>query len=120
MVCDLNGLKQINDLKGHQAGDEYIRNGADIICKAFTHSPVYRIGGDEFVVIVQGADYGKIDKCIEKIQRVNIKNGKTGAVTMAVGVAKYKGEAFTSDVFEKADSAMYENKRKMKEAAGLL
>ncbi|MBQ9348348.1 MAG: GGDEF domain-containing protein [Oscillibacter sp.] len=58
-VFDLNGLKQINDTQGHDAGDQYIKEGCSLICEVFSHSPVYRIGGDEFVAIMEGRDYGK-------------------------------------------------------------
>ena len=57
VVCDVNGLKMINDTRGHQAGDEYIRMACRMICDVFSHSPVYRVGGDEFVVILTGRDY---------------------------------------------------------------
>ncbi|MBR4706971.1 MAG: GGDEF domain-containing protein [Pseudobutyrivibrio sp.] len=120
VVCDLNGLKQVNDEKGHHAGDDYIKNGAEIICEAFAHSPVFRIGGDEFVAIVQGKDFTKLDKCLEKIDKVNRKNHKNGEVTMAVGVGLFDNDDFTSDVFERADSEMYKNKRKMKERADIM
>ena len=56
-ICDVNGLKKVNDEQGHQAGDQFIRNACMIVCKVFAHSPVFRIGGDEFAVISQGADY---------------------------------------------------------------
>ena len=57
VVCDVDGLKYINDTYGHKAGDECIRNAAKMICSLFLHSPVYRTGGDEFVVILSDADY---------------------------------------------------------------
>lgn len=116
VVCDINGLKQINDTKGHQAGDAYIKEGCEIICDAFSRSPVFRIGGDEFVVIVQGKDYDHLNSRISKITKINDKNKKNGKVTIAVGSSVFnKGDKFVSDVFERADSTMYANKKKMKE-----
>ena len=116
IVCDLNGLKQINDTLGHKAGDGYIKDGCEIICDAFSRSPVYRIGGDEFVVVAQGKDYDQIEDHIETINKANADNKKDGKVTLAVGAAKYSPEdKFVSDVFKRADAIMYENKRKMKE-----
>ena len=56
-VCDLNGLKNVNDTLGHIAGDKYLRDGCTVICQVFKHSPVYRIGGDEFAAVLRGADY---------------------------------------------------------------
>ncbi|MBQ4464292.1 MAG: diguanylate cyclase, partial [Eubacterium sp.] len=48
-VCDINDLKLINDTIGHKAGDDYIRSASKLLCDTFVHSPVFRIGGDEFV-----------------------------------------------------------------------
>ncbi|MBQ6462095.1 MAG: GGDEF domain-containing protein [Pseudobutyrivibrio sp.] len=116
VVCDINGLKQINDTKGHQAGDAYIKEGCEIICDAFSRSPVFRIGGDEFVAIVQGKDYDRLNSRISKITKINDKNKKNGKVTIAVGSSVFnKADKFVSDVFERADSTMYANKKKMKE-----
>ena len=116
IICDLNGLKQVNDNLGHQAGDDYIKEGCMILCDAFARSPVYRIGGDEFVAIAQGKDYEMIENRLGKIDRANKRNDKANSVTMAVGWAKFsKEDRFVSDVFDRADSAMYENKKKMKE-----
>ena len=116
VVCDLNGLKVVNDTLGHKAGDEFIIQGCEIICDAFARSPVYRIGGDEFVVIAQGKDYHLIEKRIEKINKANAKNKKLGKVTIAVGTATFDNkDKFVSDVFERADDMMYKNKKKMKE-----
>ncbi|SFG62165.1 GGDEF domain-containing protein [Oribacterium sp. WCC10] len=62
IVFDLNGLKTINDTLGHQAGDQFIKDGCSLICDYFKHSPVYRIGGDEFVAIAQDHDYLHLDE----------------------------------------------------------
>ena len=73
-VFDLNGLKQINDTLGHQAGDEYIRKGCSTICSFFKRSPVFRIGGDEFVAIIQGPDYLNCSAIMTNFKKHNIKN----------------------------------------------
>ena len=66
----MNGLKKINDTLGHKAGDEYIRAACDMLCEYFKHSPVYRVGGDEFVVLLQGRDY---DSRAEIMKNINVK-----------------------------------------------
>ncbi|MDB4894020.1 MAG: diguanylate cyclase [Firmicutes bacterium] len=57
IFIDVDGLKQINDTHGHSAGDELLQRAADCICRSSRPSDlVYRYGGDEFVVLVPGAD----------------------------------------------------------------
>ena len=56
-MFDVNNLKLVNDNNGHDAGDEYLNRACHLICNIFKHSPVFRIGGDEFVAILTGDDY---------------------------------------------------------------
>jgi diguanylate cyclase (GGDEF)-like protein len=114
-VFDINGLKQINDTLGHQAGDDYIKKGCDTVCRFFKHSPVFRVGGDEFAVIVQGYDFLNIDAIISKFKKHIIKNKLKGDVVIAVGVSIYSNDKRVSDVFKRADSEMYQNKRELKQ-----
>lgn len=114
VVFDVNGLKEVNDTLGHQAGDDYIKSACTVICETFKHSPVFRIGGDEFVVIAQGADYENLDALAEKFDKTNRESIKNGSVVIAFGVAKFSGDRNVSTVFEKADEKMYENKRDLK------
>ncbi len=114
VVCDLNGLKIINDTYGHQAGDAFIKRGCDIICKTFKHSPVYRVGGDEFVAVVQGEDYENLEVLMQELSLTNRKNKKNNEVVIAVGFARYNHDRSVAAVFERADSKMYENKKLLK------
>ena len=114
IVFDINGLKEINDTLGHQAGDEYIKSGCSIICNFFKHSPIYRIGGDEFVVIAQGRDYQNVDHIMAEFEKTNLDNQKNDKVVIACGAARYNGERNVAGVFDKADKRMYENKRQLK------
>ena len=113
-VCDVNGLKKINDELGHQAGDQFIRNACMIICKVFAHSPVFRIGGDEFAVISQGADYENIDRLLDQIAEHNQKNADAAGVVIACGMSKFNNDNNVAAVFGRADALMYENKKKLK------
>lgn len=115
IVFDINDLKEINDMRGHQAGDQYIIDGSRRICNAFKHSPVFRVGGDEFVAIAQGDDYKNADTLLKKFQETNLKNVGTGAVVIASGMKKRRDEKSVAAVFEKADKQMYLNKRHLKE-----
>ena len=115
-VFDLNGLKQVNDTLGHQAGDEYIRKGCSTICRFFKYSPVFRIGGDEFVAIIQGLDYLNCSAIMTKFKKHNIKNQYKGDVVVAAGLSKYtKDDRTLSQIFERADKEMYKNKNEIKQ-----
>ncbi len=117
LVCDINNLKQINDTLGHKAGDELIKNACKLICETFSHSPVYRIGGDEFVAVLSGEDFFERDKKIKKFRNKIIKNIKTpNGVVVATGMSEFDSfnDKKISDVFERADTRMYENKKYLK------
>lgn len=113
-VFDVNELKTINDTKGHQAGDALLKNACGIICRIFAHSPVFRVGGDEFAVVSRGYDYDHIEELLLQIEQTNKENAAEGGIVIAGGMAKYAGEDKVSDVFEKADALMYSNKRSLK------
>lgn len=120
VVCDINGLKQINDSDGHQAGDEYIRAAAKLICSIFAHSPVFRIGGDEFVVFLRGSDYPKRAELLDALREQVAKNSlKDGEPVVASGIAEFDpaSDKGMSEVFDRADNMMYANKRELKERA---
>ncbi len=113
-VFDLNGLKQINDTLGHRAGDRFIKKGCDIICNVFKRSAVFRVGGDEFVVVAQGEDYNNLDILMEEIYRINLTNRGKGEVVIAAGMSRYDNDYNVSQVFERADEEMYKNKKLLK------
>jgi len=115
-VFDVNNLKKTNDRFGHEAGDELIKKACHLICEAFTHSPVFRIGGDEFVAILMGADFFDREKIISRFHKNAIKNKKAKDAVVASGFADYdfNRDKKVSDVFERGDAKMYENKKKLK------
>ena len=115
-VFDLNDLKYINDTKGHDIGDIYIYNASMLISEFFSHSPVYRIGGDEFAVIIQGEDYENHEALMERFNNQVLENKATGKVVVSSGIASYnsgRDENYIS-VFERADRMMYECKKRLK------
>ena len=120
-VFDINNLKKINDTYGHILGSELIATTAKIISETFKRSPVFRIGGDEFCVILQNKDladkntlFASFDSQCETtcIEKENLKI----PVSIAKGFSKFncKTDSQFLDVFERADSEMYKNKRNMK------
>ena len=117
IVCDLNGLKIINDTKGHDAGDKYIQQASKLICNVFKHSPVYRIGGDEFVVLLQGEDYGNREVILNNFDKMMYENILNDEVVISTGLDIYlpeKEDTFQI-VFERADKKMYARKKLLKD-----
>jgi len=120
-VFDINNLKYVNDTFGHEKGDLYILGSCQLLCKAYKHSPVYRIGGDEFVVILTGEDQNHQYEILEAMyaQMQEIYETETDVerrVSIAGGIAEYDPETDTcfADVFKKADTIMYAKKTEMK------
>ncbi|HCA54420.1 MAG TPA: hypothetical protein DEO95_02890, partial [Ruminococcaceae bacterium] len=118
VVFDLNGLKAVNDTQGHQAGDQYIKDACRIICVTFKHSPVYRIGGDEFVAIMEGEDYDNRDTLLTSFEKKMDDNLAQGKVNIAHGWSDYSPETDNTfrEIFERADEKMYERKKQMKKS----
>lgn len=108
---DMNDLKKINDSQGHTAGDKAIREVANLIHDHLQKgSRLYRVGGDEFVVICAGMPRESVS-WMEKELREAMNDSK---YTFAMGKAYMsKGETF-EQVYVRADQAMYENKKKLK------
>ena len=121
IVFDCNGLKAINDQEGHDKGDIYLRSSCAMICDVFSHSPVFRIGGDEFVAILQHNDYEKREALLREFDfrcaesRKN-KRSRWERLDTARGMAVYRpgNDVSVNDVVRRADSLMYENKRARK------
>lgn len=113
IVMDINGLKNVNDTQGHNAGDEYIKASCHIICTVFKHSPVFRIGGDEFVVLLTGQDFDNRESLLDYFKDIVMSNSKKGLASLASGLATYDKalDSGIESVFERADKAMYENKK---------
>ena len=111
-LCDVNGLKTVNDTLGHIAGDEYIRSASRLVCQTFAHSPVFRIGGDEFVAILRGSDFENREKLEKEFTEAIEKNVDKHKVVVACGISVFDKDV--SSVFERADALMYKNKVRMK------
>ena len=116
IVFDLNGLKQINDTKGHEAGDHLIQDACRLICRKFKHSPVYRIGGDEFVALLEGDDFQNRKTLLAEFETQAEENVKNGNVVVASGLAVFRPGHDNSyrRVFERADQRMYDRKGALK------
>ena len=121
-MIDLNFLKRINDNYGHEQGNVAIKKLCTLVCQVFKHLPVFRVGGDEFVVILEHSDLKDI---INLSMEFNIqidafsKNPDLKPwekVSAALGYALYDKNIDTSvqTVFRRADKSMYARKKEMK------
>ena len=118
VMFDVNALKQVNDRFGHQAGDQYLRDASRIICDIFKHSPVFRVGGDEFAALSQGRDYENIEALVDEMRVHNEEAARSGGIVIACGMSRSEHDEYVTAVFERADKQMYENKAALKRAAG--
>ena len=117
-VFDCDNLKRINDRYGHEKGDVYLKTASRLICHVFQHSPVFRIGGDEFSVILQNADYENREVLVEQFKAGMAEISASAKheweeAHIAMGIAVYDSQRDRSvnDVIRRADESMYENKR---------
>lgn len=117
IVADMNDLKYINDTYGHQMGDTYICTIANIL-SGLGDYPVYRVGGDEFVIIVDDANLQELESIPASIANrlSNIKCKQNISLSISIGVAIFDETKDTSlmDTFKRADHNMYNMKREHK------
>ena len=120
-IFDCNNLKKVNDQNGHDKGDIYLQETARIICEVYDHSPVFRIGGDEFAAILMNRDYQDRDELLQLFDRHCQERRERNTevwerVDIARGMAVYDpGEdESVDDVVRRADKSMYENKFRSK------
>lgn len=121
VVMDANNLKKINDTYGHEKGNIYLKNACKLTCRIFKGSPVFRVGGDEFVVILQGDDYENCYKLmrdfdVEAEKHNNMTRNEWEKINIAKGMVKYEPgtDQNAEAVFKRADARMYVAKQKMK------
>ena len=124
MVADVNGLKITNDKYGHEVGNKLLIKSAKTLCDVFKHSTAYRIGGDEFVIILKGEDLENSEALLclldERLDKTFINAGDAKfKVSVARAIAHFDSDTDSSfdDVFNRADKKMYENKNDIKNDA---
>lgn len=125
VMFDLNNLKKCNDILGHIEGDRYLTDSANLIQKIFgRYGKVYRIGGDEFCIIMKNTSEDKISSLIQQLVQEEAaynKQSQTVHMQIASGYARYDA-AQDSDLDQtrcRADVLMYENKKQLKAAENL-
>ena len=120
-VFDCDDLKSINDKYGHDKGDIYLQKASHLMCRIFQHSPVFRIGGDEFSVIFQNDAFRDREALLQEFTQAMAEvNASTEnpweQVRVSFGVSVYdpENDGAVIDVVRRADEHMYEHKRNRK------
>ncbi|MBQ3434593.1 MAG: GGDEF domain-containing protein, partial [Selenomonadaceae bacterium] len=122
IMIDINFLKRVNDTYGHEYGNIYLINAGKLACSVFGEENVYRIGGDEFVVVLKDNQLSLVSENVAKFRGMvdkfkdNTKLEPWEKVSAAVGVAYYNEgtDKAAEEVFKRADADMYQNKLAMK------
>lgn len=122
-IFDCNDLKKINDMYGHEKGDEYIKNACHFICTTFRRSAVFRIGGDEFAAVLMNEDFANRDNLTDIFTNEQEAISASASdpwnqLHIAMGLAIFSSDSDGSlnDTIKRADELMYENKRIWKES----
>lgn len=121
-MVDLNDLKHINDTFGHDKGNISIIKLCTVVCSIFKHSPVFRVGGDEFVAILKNHDYEHREELKDQfkdaltalLDEEKLHPWERISASIGIGVYDKNTDKTVSDVFKKADDLMYEDKKIMK------
>ena len=120
-IFDCNNLKKVNDQFGHDKGDLYLQNASRLICRIFQHSPVFRVGGDEFAVVLQNEDFANREELIQRFEKdaetiCGAAENQWDEVSIAMGIAVYdpENDEALNDTVRRADKIMYDNKRRAK------
>ncbi len=118
---DCDGLKRINDEYGHDKGDIYLKKACRTISDVFKRSPVYRVGGDEFFIILRNEDFQNLDFLLKRldvvIENINATSDEPWEqVSVSKGFAIYNPaeDNIVQKIMQRADMLMYENKRERK------
>ena len=115
IAMDMNGLNEINDHDGHTAGDNALQTLADCFWKATNHGQrVYRIGGDEYMILCLGISENEV---ISLIDRIRQEVGKT-SYTCSIGYAMKTEDSTIDTLYQSADAMLYEDKKQFYERSG--
>ena len=119
LLFDVDDFKEINDTKGHPVGDEAIRRVAHVLKEHFRSDDyVCRIGGDEFVVLMNHAPKKVSSLIIHKIKQINKElsepKGDVPAYSVSVGIAHGSDATDVDNLLARCDNALYESKTRGK------
>ena len=111
-LIDINDFKDINDLQGHDVGDIYLQDFAILLEQAFsTIGNIYRIGGDEFILLSKKTSNNKFEACLKQARELAQKKN----MSFACGWKVYTPDQLMSDFIVEIDQLMYADKRALKQ-----
>ena len=108
LFVDLNGLKQVNDNKGHDNGDVFLKNTANILKETFPDDDIYRAGGDEFMVLATDISKEEVE---DKIDKLKTYRSTSKDVSFSLGCCPFDGTSDIRQAMSIADKKMYDDKR---------
>ena len=113
VLADIDDFKQVNDLYGHQTGDDALRFVADALRRGVRgHDNIFRVGGEEFCVVLPGLEDGDAYQVAERLRRNVSAIASALPVTVSLGVASYPAHGLNrDDLLTQADAALYASKR---------
>jgi len=120
-VVDVDDFKQVNDRFGHPVGDQVLVSVADRLGRSLRETDhVYRVGGEEFALLVPGADEAAALRALRRgLARVKHGRADLPLVTVSAGVAVARGDVDAEMLYELADAALYRAKRAGKDRVEL-
>ena len=122
LLIDLDHFKQVNDVYGHAAGDGILKALTKIVnLRIRVTDSLYRIGGEEFVVVLEGADLNRAEQLAEQLRTLVEANELVPdkSVTISLGIAQLKTGETSDDWLHRADEALYEAKRRGRNACAV-
>lgn len=118
VVADVNNLKLCNDKYGHSEGDKIITDAAECICRAFdTLGTCYRIGGDEFCVLISEQEETEVLKSLERVKNFIAEKNKSRQMPLSIAFGYAMRNGITEsmeELFNRSDEMMYAIKSQMK------
>ncbi|CAB1210978.1 sensor domain-containing diguanylate cyclase [Acinetobacter bouvetii] len=116
IFMDLNGLKELNDSLGHDAGDSVLRRMGNILNQLIQHTPysASRIGGDEFVILLPGADEAALQNCLQSLQELLLVDNQfysNQPISLSIGYATNHTDERMEEMLKRADLDMYRQKK---------
>jgi len=114
IMVDVDGLKEVNDTLGHAAGDKVLKQTASVLMSVFrSEDIVARIGGDEFVVLLPGADQSVVEKAMQRVRDVVLQASRSMGglgLSLSLGAATAHSAEALGETLKLADERMYEEK----------